>query len=215
MTLFVLEDHNSIACQFISELRDKSVQQDRLRFRTNLERLGSIMAYEVSKQLSYGVKEIETPLKKTKATVIKEQPVLLTILRAGIPYFNGFQKFFDNADCGFIGAYRKEDTKELKIKLDYVATPSLEGRDVILLDPMLATGYSVIEALSAIKDRGYPRHLFIVCVVAAKEGLTYLEENIKTAYSVWCVAVDEKLNDQLYIVPGLGDAGDLSFGGKL
>ena len=213
--LFVLEDHNSIACQFISELRDNSVQHDRLRFRTNLERLGNIMAYEVSKKLSYGVKDIETPLQKTTATVIKEQPVLLTILRAGIPYFNGFQKFFDNADCGFIGAYRKEDTQELKIKLDYVATPSLDGRDVILIDPMLATGYSVVEALSAIKDRGYPRHIFVVCVVAAKEGLTYLEENIKSVYSVWCVSVDEKLNDQLYIVPGLGDAGDLSFGKKL
>lgn len=215
MVLFVLEDHKSIACQFISELRDKSVQHDRLRFRTNLERLGNIMAYEVSRKLSYGVKDIETPLQKTTATVIKEQPVLLTILRAGIPYFNGFQKFFDNADCGFIGAYRKEDTQELKIKLDYVATPSLEGRDVILIDPMLATGYSVVEALAAIKDRGYPRHIFVVCVVAAKEGLTYLEKNIKSKYSVWCVSVDEKLNDQLYIVPGLGDAGDLSFGKKL
>ncbi|HEY5691880.1 MAG TPA: uracil phosphoribosyltransferase [Cyclobacteriaceae bacterium] len=215
MMLFVLEDHNSIACQFISELRDKSVQHDGLRFRTNLERLGSIMAYEVSKKLQYSVKAIETPLQRTEATVIKEQPVLLTILRAGIPYFNGFQKIFDKADCGFIGAYRKEDTEELKIKLDYVATPNLEGRDVILIDPMLATGHSVVEALLAIKNRGYPRHLFIVCVVAAREGLTYLEENMKTAYSVWSVSVDEKLNDQLYIVPGLGDAGDLSFGKKL
>ena len=173
------------------------------------------MAYEVSKKLQYSVKAIETPLQRTEATVIKEQPVLLTILRAGIPYFNGFQKIFDKADCGFIGAYRKEDTEELKIKLDYVATPNLEGRDVILIDPMLATGHSVVEALLAIKNRGYPRHLFIVCVVAAREGLTYLEENMKTAYSVWSVSVDEKLNDQLYIVPGLGDAGDLSFGKKL
>ncbi len=213
--LFVLEDYNSVASQFISELRDKNVQSDRLRFKTNLERLGNIMAYEVSKKLSYGVKDIETPLQKTKATVIKEQPVLITILRAGIPFFNGFQKFFDRADCGFIGAYRKEDAAELKIKLDYVATPHLEGRDIILIDPMLATGYSVVEALSAIKDRGYPRHLFVVCVVAAREGLAYLNENVKMPYSVWCGTVDEKLSDQLYIVPGLGDAGDLSFGEKV
>lgn len=213
--LFVLEDHNTIASQFMSELRDKQVQHDRLRFRTNLERLGNIMAYEVSKALNYGVKEIETPLEKTTVTVFKEQPVLLTILRAGIPYFNGFQHFFDRADCGFIGAYRKEDAATLKIKLDYVATPNLEGRDVILIDPMLATGYSIVEALEAIKSRGYPRHVFIVCVVAVKEGLENLKDNIKSPYSVYCVSVDEKLNDQLYIVPGLGDAGDLSFGEKI
>lgn len=213
--LFVLEDQNSVACQFMSELRDKSIQNDRLRFRTNLERLGSIMAYEVSKKLSYGKKEIETPLVKATVTMFKEQPVLLTMLRAGIPYFNGFQRFFDRADCGFIGVYRMEDTETLQIKLDYVTTPGLEGRDVILIDPMLATGFSVVKALHAIKERGQPRHVFIMCVVATKEGLEYLKENIKISYSVWCVSLDEKLNDQLYIVPGLGDAGDLSFGEKI
>ena len=213
--LFILEDQNSVASQFMYELRDKKVQTDRMRFRTNLERLGKIMAYEISKRLRYGSMEVETPIASAKVNVIKEEPVLLTILRAGIPYFNGFQEFLDKADCGFIGAYRKEDTGALKIKLDYVATPNLEGRDVILVDPMLATGYSVIEAMEAIKDRGYPRHLFIACIVASKEGLANLSENIKTDYSVWCVSVDEKLNDQLYIVPGLGDAGDLSFGEKI
>lgn len=213
--LFVLEDQTSIANQFMSELRDKNIQRDRLRFRTNLERLGNIMAYEISKKLSYGRKVIETPLEKTKVNVIKEQPVLITILRAGIPYFNGFQQFYDKADCGFIGAYRKEGAESLKIKLDYVATPSLEGRDVILVDPMLATGFSIAETLSAIKDRGLPRHLFIACVVAAKEGLEFIQQQIKTPYSVWCVSMDKELNKQLYIVPGLGDAGDLSFGEKI
>ncbi|HCM77712.1 MAG TPA: uracil phosphoribosyltransferase [Cytophagales bacterium] len=213
--LFVLEDQNSIASQFMSELRDITIQSDRMRFRTNLQRIGNIMAYEISKKLSYGDKTIETPLAKMSISALKEQPVLITILRAGIPYFNGFQQFFDRADCGFIGAYRKEDSEQLKIKLDYVATPSLEGRDVILIDPMLATGFSVTEALKAMKDRGYPRHLYIACVVAANEGLDYLKKNIKIPYSVWCVSVDEKLNQQLYIVPGLGDAGDLSFGEKI
>jgi len=213
--LFVLTDQNSIACQFMSDLRDKSIQSDRLRFHTNMERLGAIMAYEISKKLTYESKVIDTPLDKAKVQVIKEPPVLLTILRAGIPYFNGFQKFFDRSDCGFIGAYRKESERELTIKLDYLATPNLDGKDVILIDPMLATGSSIIEVLNAVKGRGTPRHLFISCVVAAKDGIKLLEDNVNLAHSIWCVAVDEKLNEQQYIVPGLGDAGDLSFGEKL
>lgn len=212
---FELENQNSLASQFMSELRDKTVQQDRLRFRTNLERLGSIMAYEISKKLVYGRKEIETPLARTEVTVIKEQPVLLTILRAGIPYFHGFQNFFDKADCGFVGAYRKEDTESLKIKLDYVAAPNLEGRDVIIIDPMLATGFSILETLQEIKKWGHPRHIFIACVVAAAEGIDCLKQNLRVPYSLWCVSADPKLNEQLYIVPGLGDAGDLSFGEKV
>lgn len=213
--LFVLENQRSVGNQFMAELRDKRIQQDRLRFRGNLERLGSIMAYEISKKLSYGTKEIETPLAKKEVTVIKEEPVLITILRAGIPYFNGFQHFFDRADCGFIGAYRKEDSESLKIKLDYVATPDLEGRDVILIDPMLATGYSVVEALTALKGKGHPRHIFVACVIAARHGIEFLQKNIKTDHSIWAVSVDDKINQQLYIVPGLGDAGDLSFGDKI
>lgn len=213
--LFVLEDQNSVVNQFMCELRDKKVQADPLRFRTNLHRLGNIMAYEISKKLSYSPKNIETPLAKTTVMVIKEQPVLLTVLRAGIPYFNGFVQVFDRAECGFIGAYRKEDEETLKIKLDYVATPNLDGKDVILIDPMLATGFSIIKVLSTLKDRGRPRHLFIACVVASKEGLRYIKENLKTPYSIWCAPVDEQLNKQLYIVPGLGDAGDLSFGEKI
>lgn len=212
---FVLENENSIASQFMSELRDRRIQQDRLRFRTNLERLGNIMAYEISKKLVYGKKEIETPLATTQVNVIKEQPVLLTILRAGVPYFNGFQQFFDKADCGFVGAYRKEDAETLKIKLDYVAAPNLEGRDVILIDPMLATGFSILETLQEIKQWGHPRHIFIACVVASVEGIDCLKKNLRIPYSTWCVSVDAKLNDHLYIVPGLGDAGDLSFGEKL
>lgn len=212
--VFILQNENSIANQFLSELRDRHIQQDRLRFRVNMERLGSIMAYEVSRQLEYETKSIHTPLQKTTLRVLKQQPVLLTILRAGIPYFTGFQKFFDQADCGFIGAYRNEGQDALAINLEYIAIPPLEGRDVILIDPMLATGSSITKAIEAIKQWGIPKRIFIACVVAAPEGLDYLNKNLAIPHSIWCAAVDEKLNHQLYIVPGLGDAGDLSFGNK-
>lgn len=213
--LFELSTQNSIASEFLLELREKVIQQDRMRFKLNLERLGQIMAYEVSKKLQFEEVEIETPLSKTKAHRLMKQPVLLTILRAGIPYFNGFNNYFDGADCGFIGAYRKEGAKKLTIKLDYIATPDLTGRDVILIDPMLATGQSIADSLELLKDRGKPNHVFIVCLVAAPEGLKHIEENVKISHSVWCVALDKKLNEKSYIVPGLGDAGDLSFGEKL
>lgn len=212
--LFILQKENSIANQFLSELRDQNIQQDRLRFNTNMERLGSIMAYEISRQLEYQTKEINTPLQKATIGALKEQPVLLTILRAGIPYFNGFQHFFDHADCGFIGAYRQEGQDLPAVNLEYIALPAVAGRDVILIDPMLATGSSVLKAIEIIIQRGAPRQLFIACVVAAPEGLDYLKKNITIRHSIWCAAVDEKLNQQLYIVPGLGDAGDLSFGKK-
>ncbi len=212
---FVLTDQNSIASQFISELRDEHIQKDRLRFCANMERLGSIMAYEISKKLEFEISAIKTPLDRAEGQVIGRQPVLLTILRAGIPYLNGFQHFFDRADCGFIGAGRKEDGDLLKINLDYLAAPSLQGRDVILIDPMLASGSSIIAVWNAIRGKGTPRHLFIACVVAAPEGLKNIKENLATPHSIWCVAVDKKLNKELFIVPGLGDAGDLSFGEKL
>lgn len=213
--LFELSKHNSIASEFLLELREKVIQQDRLRFKLNLERLGQIMAYEISRKLQFEEVEIETPLSKTKAHRLTQQPVLLTILRAGIPYFNGFTNYFDGADCGFIGAYRKEGTEKLTIKLDYIATPDLTGRDVILIDPMLATGQSIADSLELLKDRGKPNHVFIVCLVAAPEGIKHIEENVKAPHSVWCVALDKELDEKSYIVPGLGDAGDLSFGEKL
>ena len=211
---FILQKENSVASQFLSELRDQHIQQDRLRFRTNMERLGNIMAYEISRQLAYQRKDIQTPLQKTTLNVLQQQPVLLTILRAGIPYFRGFLHFFDHADCGFIGAHRQEDGDTPEVRLGYDALPETEGRDVILIDPMLATGSSVLKALEVILQRGCPRHLFIACVVAAPEGLDELSRNISITHSIWCAAVDEKLNHQFYIVPGLGDAGDLSFGKK-
>lgn len=213
MTLFNLSNTNSVGNQFMHELRDREIQKDRMRFRKNLERLGEIMAYEVSKVLDYKKESVTTSLGSASINTLKSQPVLITILRAGLPYHQGFLNFFDRADNGFVGAYRKEEG-EISVQLDYVACPSLEGRDVILIDPMLATGRSLVKALSALLTKGTPRHLHIASVVSAPAGLNYIKENINLPYSVWVCAEDETLNSNFYIVPGLGDAGDLSYGEK-
>lgn len=213
--MFVLNSNNSIANQFLLELRDAVLQKDRLRFRKNLERLGEILAYEVSKTLKFKNVNANSPLGATQISVISEQPILITILRAGLPFFQGFLNFFDHSDSGFIGAFRKEDQDHLTIKLEYVATTSIEGKTVILIDPMLATGRSVIDSVNAILRNGKPSHIHIASLVAAPEGIEHLKQNLKLPYSLWTCAVDEKLNAQYYIVPGLGDAGDLSFGEKL
>ncbi len=210
-----LTDQNSIAHQFLLELRDKNIQQDRMRFRKNMERLGEIMAYEISKKLEYRKESIETPMGKFNTVVLKTQPVLITILRAGLVYFQGFINFFDKSDCGFVGAYRKEGKEEIKINLEYLAAPSLEGKEVILIDPMLATGHSIIRTIHALLKHGTPSHIHLAVMVSAPEGIKYIEENVKIPFTLWTCAIDEKLNHQFYIIPGLGDAGDLSFGDKL
>jgi len=215
MELFVIGNQNSIANHYLKGLRDKNLQQDRLKFRKNLERLGEIMAFEISKKLDYAKDEIETPLGKSIIPILKRQPTLITILRAGLPYFSGFQNFFDETNCGFVGAYRQENDNGIKIKLDYLATPSVEQTDVILIDPMLATGRSIVDAVNELLKRGKPNHLHLAALVASPEGIQYLKETIDIPFTIWTFAVDEKLNQQFYIVPGLGDAGDLSFGEKL
>lgn len=212
--LTVLNKQNSIANQFLLELRDKTIQQDREHFRRNVEKLGEVMAYEISKKLRYRSETVQTPLGSTAVEIPKEQPVLITVLRAGLVYFNGFQRYFPKSDCGFIGAYRKESSENLTIKLDYVATPSLEGRIVILIDPMLATGQSVIKSVNALTERGKPSHLHVAALVAAPEGVDHVNKHLNLPHDTWTWALDEKLNDQFYIVPGLGDAGDLSYGEK-
>lgn len=213
--MFILNSSNSIANQFLFELRDAALQKDRLRFRKNLERLGEILAYEISKSLKFKNVSAKTPLGELAVSVLEEQPVLITILRAGLPFFQGVLNFFDRADSGFIGAFRKEDTDNLTIKLEYVATTSLAGKTILLIDPMLATGRSIIDSVNAILRNGTPRHLHVVSLVAAPEGIDHLKENLTFPYTLWTCAVDQKLNPQFYIVPGLGDAGDLSFGDKL
>lgn len=211
----VLNRQNSIANQCLLELRDKSIQQNRTRFRQNVERLGELMAYEISKKFQYESKNVQTPLGPSSVNIPSDNPVLITVLRAGLPYFIGFQNIFGEADCGFIGAYRKESEANLTITLDYLATPSLEGRTVILVDPMLATGQSAVKAVNALLKHGVPKHVHVAALVAAPEGVELLNKNLTVPHHVWTWALDEKLNAQHYIVPGLGDAGDLSFGEKL
>ncbi len=215
MNLINLGDQNSIANQFLAEVRDISIQPDRMRFRKNLERLGEIMAYEISKTLTYQSHSIETPLTRTTAKRLNNLPVLITVLRAGLPYFHGFQNFFDQADAGFIGAYRKEGGEEIKIQLEYMATPDLKNKEVILIDPMLATGKSFIRSVNELLGHGTPHHLHIASLIASPEGIQYIRENLTIPFTIWTFSLDEKLDTRFYIVPGLGDAGDLSYGDKL
>jgi len=211
----VLNRQNSIANQYLRELRDRNIQQNRERFRRNVEKLGELMAYEISKRFEYQPTVVETPLAKSMVNISIDNPVLITVLRAGLPYFIGFQHVFGESDGGFIGAYRKESEASLTITLDYLATTSLEGRTVILIDPMLATGQSVIKAVNALLKHGKPKHVHVAALVAAPEGVELLDRNLTVQHDIWTWALDEKLNAQHYIVPGLGDAGDLSFGEKL
>jgi uracil phosphoribosyltransferase len=215
MEVFVLNQQNSIANHFLSELRDSKIQRDRLRFRTNMIRLGEIMAYEISKKMTYHPVTVQTPLKETNIALMSKPAVLVTVLRAGLPYFQGFLNYFDRSDSGFIGAYRKEDKEEITIQLDYLATPSLQDKEVIIIDPMLATGNSFIRSIAALLKHGQPTHIYLAALVASPEGIKNLNENMKVPYSLFTVSIDEKLNKDFYIVPGLGDAGDLSFGEKL
>jgi uracil phosphoribosyltransferase len=217
--MFILDQSNTIANQFLSELRDKKIQIDRLRFRKNLERLGEIMAYEISKSLHYSVETIETPLGKTTIPLLQKQPVLISVMRAAIPFYQGFLNFFDSADSGFIGAYRIEKangSSEVEIDYLYQAAPSLEGKEVIIVDPMLASGKSFMKTIeNLLQGHGNPSMVHIASVIAAPEGIDYIKNNLKIPYSLWICSVDEELNDKSYIIPGLGDAGDLCFGQKI
>lgn len=212
--MFILSDTPSIANKFIAEMRDIAIQNDRLRFRKNLERIGEILAYEISKKLEFETALVQTPLAKATVQVPKENPVLLSVMRASLPFYQGLLNFFDQADSGFIGVYR-EEKDELVINLGYYASPDLKDRVVILADPMLATGKSIIESVEMICRNGTPKHLHIASIVAAPEGIKLLESEIKIPFTLWIGTVDQKLNDKFYIVPGLGDAGDLAFGPKL
>jgi uracil phosphoribosyltransferase len=213
--IFNLSAQNSIANQFIAELRDKDIQVDRSKFRKNMKRLGQLMAYEISKKLNFTETVVTTPLGKSTICLPMKHPTLLTVMRAGLPYFDGFLDFFDQSDCGFVGAYRQENSEDIIIHLEYVATPNLHSQEVILIDPMLATGKSVVRAVQALLKHGAPSHLYIAALVAAPEGIHFIKENLNVPHSIYTCAMDENLNHQFYIVPGLGDAGDLSFGTKL
>ncbi len=212
-----LGKQDSVFNQFIAEIRDAEIQQDRMRFRRNLERLGEIMAYEVSKALPYEEKEVNTQLGVKEMRVLKEQPVIATILRAGLPFHNGMLSMFDKADNAFIAAYRKYDKNEdFEIKVEYFSSPDLDGRILILCDPMLATGESFVKTLKGLLgDDMQPQEIHIVVAIASMEGIEYVKRALsRLPLTIWVGAIDDELTARAYIVPGLGDAGDLAFGSK-
>jgi uracil phosphoribosyltransferase len=211
----ILNEKNSIINQFLAEIRDVEVQKDRMRFRRNMERIGEMAAIEISKTFPYVTKEVTTPLGIAQINVLEEQPVVGTILRAGLPLHQGVLNYFDHADNAFVSAFRKHHKDgSFDIRLDYVSTPSLNNRILILADPMLATGASMVVTFKALLQHGKPKHTHIVAALASAEGLEYVKSHLPSDVSIWIGAVDEELTAQSYIVPGLGDAGDLAFGTK-
>lgn len=208
---------NSIFNQFIAEIRDVNIQKDSMRFRKNLARIGEIAAYEISKTMDYEPREIITPLGVTEIPMLSNHPVIIPILRAGIPLHNGVQEFFDRSESGFISAYRKvSKSNRFTIEIEYVSCPNLTDKTVIVCDPMLATGSSVVAACKALTTFGKPKHLHIVTAIASAEGINLIKRKLPAKnLTVWTGAIDDELTAQAYIVPGLGDAGDLSYGNKL
>lgn len=211
----ILSEEFSLVNTWINELRNVEIQNDRMKFRRNMERVGEISAYYISKMLPYKEIEITTPLDTIKSKELAIQPVITTILRAGVPLFQGVLNYFDKADCGFVAAYRKHDANDyFSIKQDYLTCPSLEGRPLIVADPMLATGASLIEAIKDLLTNGKPIQMHIVVAIASKQGVEAVRNAFPDA-EIWIGALDENLTEKGYITPGLGDAGDLSFGEKL
>jgi len=208
---------NSILNKFIAEIRDKNIQKDSLRFRTNIERMGEIISYEMSKTLTYTPKEIITPLGIKKMNVLDDKIVLASILRAGLPLHIGVLRIFDDAENAFISAYRKheENSENFSIQIDYMASPPIDGKVLVLVDPMLATGQSLVAVYKKILKLGKPKQLHVISVIGSKQGISYLEKHLPEKTYLWIADFDQKLNDKGYIVPGLGDAGDLAYGKKL
>ena len=217
MHIHNLSLQNSILNTFISEIRDKTVQKDRMRFRRNIERIGEILGYELSKHLKFKSVEIETPLGKSPTNLIEDAIVLCSILRAGLPLHTGILNYFDTAENAFISAYRHHEnhTNDFEIMIDYLACPSLENKTLILADPMLATGQSIVAAFEALKPFGTPNEIHLVSVIGSQKGIDFISKILPNNTHLWIAAVDDTLNDKGYIIPGLGDAGDLAFGEKL
>ena len=213
----ILSEQNSIFNQFVAELRDVSIQNDSMRFRRNLERMGEIMGYEISKSLPYETKETTTPLGIAQTSHLIAQPVIATILRAGLPMHLGVLNYFDRAENAFISAYRRHHKDNtFDIHVEYVSSPSIDDKVVILCDPMIATGGSIVLAFKALLAKGTPKHTHIISAISSRQGIDYVKANMPTKdFTIWCGAVDEELTAHSYIVPGLGDAGDLAFGTKI
>ncbi|TDE04335.1 uracil phosphoribosyltransferase [Flavobacterium sandaracinum] len=217
MQIHYLSEGNSVLNHFLGQIRNVNVHNDSMRFRRNIERIGEIMAYELSKQLHYAPIEIQTPLGIKNTTEIKDQLVLCSILRAGIPLHLGFLNYFDNAENGFVSAYRHHPNNDdyFDILVQYQAIADINGKNLVLVDPMLATGQSIVAVYNKLMENGTPKEIHIAVVIAAPEGIAYLEEHLPEHCHLWVASLDEKLNEHRYIVPGLGDAGDLAYGNKL
>lgn len=214
-TVINFQDSNSIYNTFLSELRDKNIQSDAMRFRRNLERLGEISATEISRHLHYRSKNIITPLGAAPMNLIDEPLVLATILRAGLPLHQGLLNYFDAAENCFISAYRKHTSEEeFDVEIEYMSSPGLEGKTVLLNDPMLASGRSMVLAYKALLKRGIPKKIHVVSVIASQEGVDFVKNHLPEDTTIWIGAIDKEMTKESYIVPGLGDAGDLAFGTK-
>lgn len=210
-----LSQHHSLVSNWVSEIRDVNVQSDRMRFRRNLERIGEVAAYEISKTLPHKEVEVQTPLGTATHQVLKDYPVLATILRAGLPLHQGLLNYFDKSDNAFITAYRKHHPDgSFEISLEYVSSPDLNGRALIIADPMLATGASLVKTIHELKEEGNPSEIHIVVAIACSVGIEYVQREAPYA-KIWCGDIDDELTAKSYIVPGLGDAGDLAYGPKL
>ncbi len=212
-----LGERNSLLNQFISEIRDEKIQKDSLRFRRNLERFGEIFAYEISKEMDFVVEDVKTPLGNAKVPVLRSSPVLATILRAGMPMHQGLLNYFDKAENAFISAYRKYSKDgSFNIKFEHLSCPEMEGKTLIISDPMLASGASMVVACKALAERGTPKHIHIVTIISSKEGINHVRKNLNMEnVTIWTGAIDNELTAKSYIVPGLGDAGDLAYGSKM
>ncbi len=217
MEIINLSDSNSILNNFLKEIRSVEIQGDPMRFRRNLERIGEIMAYEISKRLQYKNEDVTTPLGTAPTQVIAEQIVISTILRAGLPFHSGFLNYFDRAENAFVSAYRKyKDALKFDIFVEYIASPDLNGKTLILTDPMLATGSSMEMTYGALLTKGTPSHIHIASIIASKQAINYIQQNLPHEnITCWVAAIDPDLDEHSYVVPGLGDAGDLAFGEKI
>ncbi|WP_026775989.1 uracil phosphoribosyltransferase [Polaribacter sp. Hel_I_88] len=217
MTIHHIAENNSVLNTFLSEIRDKNIQKDSLRFRRNIERIGEILSYELSKTLSYNKVDVTTPLGNKEVQLPTNDLVLCSILRAGLPLHQGLLNYFDKAENAFISAYRHHpnNDQEFEIVVEYFASPEIENKTLLLADPMLATGQSLVAVYEAIKKQGIPKDIHILAVIGAKEGVDFVAEHFPENTHLWIATIDDSLNEKGYIIPGLGDAGDLAFGQKL
>jgi uracil phosphoribosyltransferase len=217
MQIHYLSENNSVLNHFLSQIRNVNVQNDSMRFRRNIERIGEIMAYEMSKDLNYTSVEIQTPLGIKKTTEISDDLVLCSILRAGLSLHLGFLNYFDNVENGFVSAYRHHYNNDdaFEIKVEYQAVPSIADKTLLLIDPMLATGQSMVAVFNKLTEKQKPKKIHIAVVIAVPEGIDYLKKHLPDYCHLWIATLDEKLNDKHYIIPGIGDAGDLAYGRKL